>query len=66
MFPISIALAATWDPDLAHEEAVVISDEARAIYNGWHQNPPLPGQKKGLIYRTSDQHQPQSLLGPHQ
>lgn len=52
MFPVSIALAATWDPDLAHEEAVVISDEARAIYNGWHQDPPLPGQKKGLIYRS--------------
>ncbi len=52
MFPISIALAATWDPGLAHQEATVISDEARAIYNGWHQNPPLAGQKKGLIYRS--------------
>ena len=39
-------------PILRIEEAVVISDEARAIYNGWHQNPPLPGQKKGLIYRA--------------
>ena len=52
MFPISIALAATWDTDITHQEASVISDEARAIYNGWHQNPPLPGQKKGLIYRA--------------
>jgi beta-glucosidase len=52
MFPISIALAATWNPDLAYQETTVIADEARAIYNGWHQNPPLPGDKKGLIYRA--------------
>jgi len=39
MFPISIAMAATWDTDLVHAEAVAISDEARAIYNGWHEDP---------------------------
>ncbi len=52
MFPVSIALAATWDPGLVHEVASVISDEARAIYNGWHQDPNFKGEKKGLIYRA--------------
>jgi len=52
MFPVSIAMAATWDPALIHEVATVISDEARAIYNGWHRNPDFKGEKKGLIYRA--------------
>lgn len=52
MFPVSIALAATWDTNLVHEVASAISDEARAIYNGWHQDPNFPGEKKGLIYRA--------------
>ncbi len=52
MFPVSIAAAATWDPRLVHEEATAISDEARAIYNLWHQQPDLPAQHKGLIYRA--------------
>jgi beta-glucosidase len=52
MFPVSIAMAATWDPPLIHEIATVISDEARAIYNGWHQDPNFKGAKKGLIYRA--------------
>jgi beta-glucosidase len=52
MFPVSIAMAATWDPRLIHEVATAISDEARAIYNGWHQDPNFPGEKKGLIYRA--------------
>ena len=52
MFPISIAMAATWDPALVHEVAMAISDEARAIYNGWHQDPNFRGEKKGLIYRA--------------
>jgi beta-glucosidase len=51
MFPVSIAMAATWDPDLVYEEATAISDEARAIYNEWHNNPDFQGQKKGLVYR---------------
>jgi len=38
MFPVSIAMAATWNPALVHEEATAISDEARAIYNLWHQH----------------------------
>ena len=52
MFPVSIALAATWDTNLVHEEAAAVSDEARAIYNGWHQVPGFKGAHKGLIYRA--------------
>lgn len=33
VFPQSIGMAATWDPDLIHEEAKEISTEARAKYN---------------------------------
>jgi len=51
MFPTSIAAAATWDTGLVHTEAVAISDEARAIYNSWHNDPAYTGTKKGLIYR---------------
>ena len=52
MFPVSLAMAATWDSNLVYEAATVISDEARAIYNGWHQDTNFPGQHKGLIYRS--------------
>ena len=52
MYPVPIAMAATWDTNLVHEVAVATSDEARAIYNGWHQNPNFPGEHKGLIYRS--------------
>jgi len=51
-FPISIAAAATWNPSLVHDEAAAISDEARAIYNGWHIDPNAPGEHMGLIYRA--------------
>lgn len=52
MFPVSIAMAATWDTELVHEVATVISDEARAVYNLWHQQPDIRAQHKGLIYRA--------------
>jgi beta-glucosidase len=52
LFPICLAMAATWDTNLVHETANVLSDEARAIYNGWHLDPNAPGQHKGLIYRA--------------
>lgn len=52
MFPVSIAAAATWNPKLIYEVATAISDEARAIYNGWHQDSNFQGDKKGLIYRS--------------
>ncbi len=52
LFPICLAMAATWDTNLVHQTAGVLSDEARAIYNGWHLDPNAPGQHKGLIYRA--------------
>jgi beta-glucosidase len=52
LFPICLAMSATWDTNLAHEVATVLSDEARAIYNGWHFDTNAPGQHKGLIYRA--------------
>lgn len=52
MFPVSIAMAATWDTILVHKEATAISDEARAIYNAWQSDPNFQGDKKGLIYRS--------------
>jgi beta-glucosidase len=48
LFPVSIAMAATWDPALVHEEAVAISDEGRAMYNIHEQGPSTPC---GLVYR---------------
>ena len=52
MFPVPIAMAATWDDELIHNVATAISDEARAIYNGWRSDPNFPGEHKGLIYRA--------------
>ncbi len=52
MFPVSIAMAATWDPARINEVATAISDEARAVYNLWHLQPSIPAQHKGLIYRA--------------
>ncbi len=52
LFPTCIAMAATWDVNLVHETAKALSDEARAIYNGWHIDPNAPGEHKGLIYRA--------------
>jgi len=53
LFPTCIAMAATWNVDLLQNEfARVLSDEARAIYNGWHLDPNAPGDHKGLIYRA--------------
>ena len=53
LFPTCIAMAATWNVDLLQNEiARVLSDEARAIYNGWHLDPNAAGDHKGLIYRA--------------
>lgn len=52
LFPICLAMAATWNTPLVHEIADTLSDEARAIYNGWHLDPKAPGEHKGLIYRA--------------
>ena len=51
LFPSCLALSATWNTNLVHEVATALSDEARAIYNGWHLDPNAPGEHKGLIYR---------------
>jgi beta-glucosidase len=52
MFPVSIAMAATWNPKLINQVATAISDEARGVYNLWHQQPDIKAQHKGLIYRA--------------
>lgn len=52
LFPTCIAMGATWDPALVKEISTALSDEARAIYNAWHQDPEFKGEKKGLIYRA--------------
>ncbi len=52
LFPSCIAMSATWNPELVQEVAGVLSDEARAIYNGWHLDPTAAGEHKGLIYRA--------------
>lgn len=52
LFPTCIAMAATWDVALVRQIADTLSDEARAIYNGWHLDPNAPGEHKGLIYRA--------------
>jgi beta-glucosidase len=36
MFPVSISMAATFDPPLIHDVAGAIADEGRAVYNYWH------------------------------
>ena len=51
LFPSCIGMAATWNTVLVKEIATGLSDEARAIYNGWHLDPNAPGDHKGLIYR---------------
>jgi beta-glucosidase len=52
MFPVSIGMAATWDPQLVNQVAAAISDEARGVYNLWHLQPDIAAQHKGLIYRA--------------
>ncbi len=52
LFPICLGMSATWNTGLVQEVATVLSDEARAIYNGWKHDPAFPGAHKGLIYRA--------------
>jgi beta-glucosidase len=49
LFPVSIALAATWDPALVRRASGAISDEARALYHGGAAG---PHGKHGLVYRA--------------
>ncbi|MGH9407714.1 MAG: glycoside hydrolase family 3 N-terminal domain-containing protein, partial [Terriglobia bacterium] len=41
MFPVPIAMTATWDSGLVEQVASAIADEGRAVYNLW---PTLPGR----------------------
>ena len=41
-------MAASWDPDLVHEETTAISDEGRAMYNIHERG---PSTLCGLVYR---------------
>ena len=59
VFPQAIALAATWDTDLVHRVADIISTEARAKYHDALRRPAraggdaravLPGRTAGLTY----------------
>jgi beta-glucosidase len=59
VFPQAIGLAATWDTDLMHRAADIISTEARAKYNDALSRPApagpearatLPGRTAGLTY----------------
>ncbi len=59
VFPQAIGLAATWDTDLMHRVADIISTEARAKYNDASTRPApsgpealmtLPGRTAGLTY----------------
>ena len=52
LFPICIGMGATWNPGLIQEVAGAISDEARAINNGWRNDPDFTRERKGLIYRA--------------
>jgi beta-glucosidase len=49
LFPVPIAMAATWDSDLVHDVTDAISDEARALYNAGAAG---PRGKHGLVYRA--------------
>jgi beta-glucosidase len=49
LFPVSIALAATFDPPLVQEVADSIAEEARALYNLGANG---PHGKHGLVYRA--------------
>jgi hypothetical protein len=43
MFPVPIAMAATWNAELVREVAAAIADEGRAIHNYW---PTVPGKRE--------------------
>lgn len=49
LFPIPTAMGATWDPELVHNVAVAMSDEARALYNTKAEG---PRTRHGLVFRS--------------
>ena len=63
LFPVPTAMGATWDPDLVHQVADAMSDEARALYNAGKDGPALAA-RPGLPV-AGHQHQPRPALGTH-
>jgi beta-glucosidase len=49
LFPVPIAMGATWDPDLVKTVASAMSDEGRALYNAKADG---PRSKHGLVFRS--------------
>jgi beta-glucosidase len=49
LFPVPIAMAATWDPALIQSVTDALADEARALY---HAGAEGPRGKHGLVYRA--------------
>jgi len=49
LFPVPIAMGATWDPDLIKTVASAMGDEARALYNAKADG---PRSKHGLVFRS--------------
>ena len=49
LFPVPIAMGATWDPELVRAVGNAMSDEARALYNARKDGPRSP---HGLVYRS--------------
>src|SRR5882724_11646347 len=56
MFPVNIAMAATWDTVLIHDVAAAIADEGRAIFNYWPtvQGTTAPADQGQLATVTPD------------
>src|SRR3954463_5603908 len=49
LFPVPIAMGATWDPDLVKTITSAMADEARALYNAKADG---PRSKHGLVFRS--------------
>jgi beta-glucosidase len=49
LFPVPIAMGATWDPDLVQTIASAMGDEGRALYNAKADG---PRSKHGLVFRS--------------
>ncbi len=49
LYPVPIAMGATWDPDLVKAVASAMSDEGRALYNAKADG---PRSKHGLVFRS--------------
>ena len=50
LYPVPIAMGATWDTDLVHNVAATLADEGRALYNAHAEGP--RGVPAGLVFRS--------------